>query len=117
MLGNVKGLFLFVLLHTWAQAYVRRSVLTYTGLFLRLYVCGDGSVYAGSCIRTWALTCVRETLGRGLTLPISTYFSTVSLLYATLTPLSIIFASNHHYILIFIFILTSKTSFLLESRI
>ena len=35
----------------------------------------------------WALTCVRETLGRGLTLPIFTSFSTLSLLYAILTPL------------------------------
>ena len=35
----------------------------------------------------WALTRVRETLDRGLTLPIFTSFSTLSLLYAILTPL------------------------------
>ena len=52
-------------------------------------------------------------LGRGLTLLIFTSFSTVSLLYAILTPLVVIFALEHHCILLFIFILASKTSFLI----
>ena len=91
---NVEGLFLSVLLHAWAQACVcnlylcvRNFVLAYTSLFLRLCVCGFCPVYVGSYLCMWALTHVRETPGRGLTLPIFTSFLTVSLLYATLTPL------------------------------
>ena len=121
MLENVKGLFLSVLLRAWAWAcvcsldlYIHSSILVYVGLFLRLCVCQFWLAYAGSCLRTWALTRVHKTPGRGLTLPIFTSFSTVSLLYAILTPFFVIFAPKHHYILLFLFfiyILVSKTSF------
>ena len=97
---------------TWTHAYV--------GLFLRLCVRWDGPAYAGSCPHMWALTCVHEMLGRGLTLPIFTSFSTISLLYATLTPLFIIFSSEHHYILLLSLFLHQKHHFStcsLESRI
>ena len=69
----------------------------------------------GSCLHTWALTLVRGALGRSSTLPIFTYFSTVSLPHAILTHLFIIFASDYHYILLFIFILASKHHILLDS--
>ena len=102
MLENVEGVFLFVLLCARARAYVgnldlciRSSILMYTGLFVRLCVRGDGLAYAGSCLCMWALTSVHEVLSRGLTLPIFTFLSTVSLLYAILTPLFVIFASEH----------------------
>ena len=113
MLENVEGLFLSVLLRAWARACICSSVLMYVGLFLRLCVCGDGPVYAGSCLHMWVLTWVYDTLGRGFTLLISTSFSTISLLYAILKPLFVIFASKHHCILLFIFFLSLKTSFLI----
>ena len=83
-------------LHAWAWAWawacvrslyscVHSSVLVYIVLFLRLYVRRNGFAYAGSCLHTWALTCVRETLGRSPFLPIFTYFSFVSLPCAILT--------------------------------
>ena len=91
---NVEDLLLFVFLHAWAWAWawvrslylcVRISVLVYVVLFLRLYVRRNGLAYAGSCLHTWVLTCVRETLGKSPPLPIFTYFSFVSLPCAILT--------------------------------
>ena len=118
MLINIEGLFLSMLLLAWARACVHSldscvhsSILAYATLFLRLYVRGDGSAYAGSCLRTWALTHVCETPGRGLILPPFTSFSTMSLLHVILTHLFVIFAPKQHCILLFIFILASKTSF------
>jgi len=111
MLENVEGHLLSMLLHAWARAYVRSSVLVYVGLFLRLCVCGFWPTYVGSYLCMWALICIHETLGRGLTLPNFTSFFTISLLYAILIPLLVIFALEHHCILLFIFILTSKISF------
>ena len=119
MLEIVEGYFLSVLLRAWAQACirildlcVRRSILANTGLFLRLCVHGCQPTYPGPYLHTWALTHVHEMLGRFLTLPIFNYFLTVSILYAILTPLFfVIFAPKHYCILLFIFILASKTSF------
>ena len=87
---------------------------SYAALFLRFCICGNRHAYARSCLRTWALTRVREAPGKGPTLPIFTYFSTISVLYAILIPLFVIFVSKHHYILLFIFILASKTSFFIN---
>ena len=77
MLENFEGLFLSMLLHVWARAYVssldlfvHKFVLVYAGLFLRLCVRGFRLAYAGSCLRTWALTRIREMPRRSLTLPI-----------------------------------------------
>ena len=119
MLENVKELLMSVLLRVWDRTYVRnldscvRSfVLTYVGLFLRLCVCGNGPTYTG---RTWALTRICETLGKRPTLPIFTFFSPVSLLFAILTHLFFIFAPEYHYIHLLIFILASKTSFFINS--
>ena len=91
MLENVEGHFLSVLLRAWAQAcvcslvlFVRNSILVYASLFLRLYRRGFWLAYMGSYLCTWALTHVRETLDKGLTLPIFTSFSTVLLLYVIL---------------------------------
>ena len=119
MLEYVEGHFLSVLLHAWAQAcvcslvlFVRSFILVYTSLFLRLYIHGFWPACIRSCLCTWALTRICETLDRGLTLPIFTSFSTVLLLYVILTPLFVIFESKHHWILFFlIFILASKTSY------
>ena len=68
MLENVKELLMSVLLCAWDRTYVhnldscvRSFVLTYAGLFLRLCICGNGPMYAG---HTWALTRIRETLGK-----------------------------------------------------
>ena len=90
---NVEELLLFVFLHAWAWACVRSlhscvcsSILAYVDLFLRLCVRGNRPTCARFCLCTWALTCVREMLGRSLTLLIFTYFSTISLPYAILTP-------------------------------
>ena len=47
-------------------------------------------------------------LGKSPTLPIFTPFSTISPPYAILTPFFIIFASENHCIILFIFILESK---------
>ena len=118
ILGNVNELFLSVLLCAWACACVHslylcvcNSVLKYASLFLRLCVRGDGPAYAGPCQRTLALSRVCETLGRGFTLPIFPSLSAISLLYAILTPLFVIFAFDHHCILHVLFILALKTSF------
>ena len=77
MLENLEGLFLSMLLHVWARAcvsnldlFVHKFVLVYAGLFLRLCVYGFRPVYVGSCLRTWALTYIREMPRRSLTLPI-----------------------------------------------
>ena len=119
MLENVKELLMSVLLHAWDRTYVRnldscvRSlVLMYAGLFLRLCICGNGPTYVGC---TWALTRIHETLGKSLTLPVFTSFSPVSLLFAILTHLFVIFAPKYHYIHLLIFILASKTSFFINS--
>ena len=56
-----------------------------------------------------------KTLGRGPTLSIFTLFSTVSLPYAILTHVFVIFTPEHHRILLFIFILALKTSFIIIS--
>ena len=105
---NVKELLLSVFLCVWAWAYVRSSILTYAGMFLRLCVRGNGSAYAGSCLRAWVLTHVREPLGRSPTLPIFTPLSTIWTPYTILTPFFVILASAHHCIILFIFILASK---------
>ena len=75
MLENFERLFLSMLLHVWAQAcvssldlFVRKFVLVYAGLFLRICVCGFRPVYAGSCLRTLALTRIREMPRRSFTL-------------------------------------------------
>ena len=111
---NVKELLLFVILHAWARAYVRslyscvrNSILTYAGMFLSFYICGNGPAYVGSCLRAWASTRVRETLGKSPTLPIFTPFSTVSLPCAILTHLFVILTFEYHYIILFIFTLAS----------
>jgi len=121
MLENVKELLLSVLLHAWASACVHslyscihNYVLGYVGLFLRSCVLGFWPAYTRSYLRTWALTRVREAPGKGPTLPIFTSFSTISLLYAILIPLFVIFVSKNHYILLYIFILASKTSFFIN---
>ena len=82
----------------------------YASLFLRLCVRGNGPVYAGSCLCSWALTRVHETSSRSSTLPIFTYFSSVSLPCAILTHLFVIFAFAYHYILFL-------SSFLLQNII
>ena len=92
---------------TQLYSCVRSSVLVYIVLFLRLYVRRNGFAYAGSCLRTWALTCVRETLGRSPFLPIFTYFSFVSLPCAILT----------HFFVIFAFCISLYHSFYLHSCI
>ena len=68
-------------LHVWARvcihildSCIRSFILVYVGMFLRSCVHGDGLAYVGSCLRTWALTRVRETLGKSPTLPIFTPF-------------------------------------------
>ena len=115
---NIKELLLFVFLHTWARACVRSfdlcihgPILAYTSLFLRFCLHGNRPVYAGSYLRIWALTCIRETPGRNPNLPIFTYFLFVSLPYATLMHLLVIFAPKYCCILLFIFILASKQHF------
>ena len=109
MLENIEELFLSMFLHEWAWACIRSfdlcihgSILAYAGLFLRFCLHGNRPVYVGSYLRTRALTCVRETLGRNPTLPIFTYFSSTHLL--------VIFSPEYHCIL-FIFILASKHHF------
>ena len=112
---NVEELLLSMFLRAWAWACIRSlyscvcsSILAYVSMFLRLCVCGNGLAYAGSCQRAWVLTLICETPGRSSTLPIFIYFSFVSLLREILTHLFVIFASEYHYILLFIFILASK---------
>ena len=51
---------------------------------------------------------VRETPSRSLTLPIFTYFSSISLPCAILTHLFVMFAPKYPYILLFTFILALK---------
>ena len=118
MLENVKKLLLLMFLHAWARTYVHSlnscicsSILAYTGMFLRSYVCRNGLAYAGSCLCTWALTCICETLGRSPTLTIFTSFSFVSLLYAFLTHLFVIFAHKYHCILLLSSFLHQKHHF------
>ena len=112
---NVEELLLSVFLRAWAWACNRSlylcihgSVLAYTNMFLRFCVSGNGPTYAGSYLCVWALTRVCEMLDRSPTLPIFTHFSTVSPPYAILTPLFIILASEHHYIILCIFIRASQ---------
>ena len=105
---NVEELLLSVFLHAWARSYICSSILVYAGMFLRFRVRGNGPAYAGSCLRTWALTCIHETLGRSSTLLIFTHFSIVSLPHAILIHLLDIFTSEYDYILLFIFILVLK---------
>ena len=105
---NVEELLLSMFLRVQVRACACSSVLSYAGMFLRLYICGNGSTYVGSCLCAWALTCVCETLGRSPTLLIFTHFSIVSPLCAILTPFFVILASEHHCIILFIFILASK---------
>ena len=124
---NIKELFLFVFLRAWARACVRslyscvrRFVLAYTGLFLRLCVRGNGPEYAGSCLCTWALTRICDMFGKSSTLPIFVYFSSVSLPCAILTHLFVIFFICISLHPLFIFILASKHhifQILLESGI
>ena len=102
-------------LRAWTRACIRilyscihSSILAYASMFLRLCVCGNGPAYTECYQRAWALTHVRETPGRSPTLSIFTPFSTVSPLYAILTPFFIILASENHYIILFIFILALK---------
>ena len=113
---NVEELLLFVFMRAWARpcvcilySWIRNSVLAYAGMFLRLCVHGNGPTYMGSCLCAWALTRVCEMLGKSPTLPIFTPFSTISPPYAILTPFFIIFASENHCIILFIFILHQNT--------
>ena len=83
---NVEELLLSVFLHAWAQACVRSlhscvrsSVLVYAGLFFRLYI-------RGMDLHMQDLVCICEMPGKSPTLPIFTYFSTISLPQAILTP-------------------------------
>ena len=122
MLENIEELLLSVLLRAWAWACVRslyscihNSILVYISLFLRSCILGFWPVYARSYLRIWALTRIHEASSKGPTLPIFTYFSTISLLYAILIPLFVIFVSKHHYILLFIFILALKMLFFINS--
>ena len=105
ILENIEELLLSMFLHAWTRACVRNldscvrgSNLAYAGLFLQFCVYGNGPAYARSYLRMWALTYVREMLGRSLTLPIFTYFSSVSLSYVILTPLLVIFAPISLYL-------------------
>ena len=119
MLENVEGLFLFMLLQAWLEP-------VYVALLLHMQLCSWGSAYVDSCLRmwsylhTWVLTCVRETLGRGLSQIIFTSFSIFSLLYATLTPLFVILTLDIIASFFFSLFLHRKhhfSSFSLESRI
>ena len=117
-LENIKELLLSVFLYAWARAYIcsmnsciHGSVLMYAGLFLRFCILRNRTANTGSCLHTRALTCVREMLGRSPTLPIFISFSSVSLLYAILTHLLVIFTPEYHCNLLFIFILASKHHF------
>ena len=99
MLENIEELIMSMFQHAWARAIVCSldlcicsSVLAYTCLFLRFCICGNRPAYAGSCLRMRALTYVREIPSRSPTVPIFTYFSSISLPYATLTHLLVIFA-------------------------
>ena len=65
-------------------AYVS-YIHAYVALFLRFCIRGNGPVYAGYCLCMWALTHVREMPDRSSTLPILTYFSSISLPRAILT--------------------------------
>ena len=113
---NVEELLLSMFLRVRARACVcslyscvHSSILAYVGMFLSLCVCGNGPMYARSCLRVWALTRVREMPCRSLTLPIFTPFSTISHPYAILTPLFVNLAFEIHYIILFIFILHQNT--------
>ena len=115
---NVKELLLSVFLHAWARAYIRNlhscirnSVLVCAGMLLRLYVHGNGLAYAGSCLHAWALTRLCETSRKSLTLPIFTSFSYVSLQFAILTHIFVIFAPEYHCILFFSLHSCIKTSY------
>ena len=115
ILENIEELLLSMFLHAWTRACVRNldscirgSNLAYAGLFLQFCVYGNGPAYARSYLRMWALTYVREMLGRSLTLPIFTYFSSVSLACAILTHIFVMFAPEYPYILLFTFILALK---------
>ena len=116
-LENIKELLLSVFLYAWAQACIRMnscvhgSVLMYAGLFLRFCILRNRTANTRSCLRTRALTCAREMPGRSPTLPIFISFSSVSLLYAILTHLLVIFTPEYHCNLLFIFILASKHHF------
>ena len=102
-------------LHVWARAYiccwyscVHNSILAYASMFLRFCVRGNRLMYVGFCLRVLPLTRVRETPGRSLALPIFTPFSPISLPYAILTHLFVIFVSKYHCIILFIFTCASK---------
>ena len=91
----------------------------YVDLFLLTQVCSWGFVYVGinlrtwgSCLRVWALTYVREMPGRSLALPIFTYFSPVSLPYAMLTHIFVIYVFEYHYIILFTFTYALQYHFL-----
>ena len=86
-------------------------VLVCAGMLLRLYVHGNGLAYAGSCLHAWALTRLCETSRRSLTLPIFTSFSYVSLQFAILTHIFVIFAPEYHCILFFSLHSCIKTSY------
>ena len=114
-LENVEELLMSVFLCAWARACihslyscVRSSILVYAGAFLRFCVCGNGPAYIGSCLHAWALTHILKTLGKSPALPIFTPISIVSLPFAILTHILVIFAFDCHCIILFIFILAPK---------
>ena len=79
--ANVKELLLSMFLHAWArdrrrilESCVHSSVLAFATLFLRFCIRGSGPAYAGFCLHTRALTCVREMPSKSPTLPIFTFF-------------------------------------------
>ena len=76
--------------HGWICKFFK-LFLIFKFLFDLLFWCVFGHVNAGSCLHMRALTRIRETLSKGLTLPIFTSFSIVSLLYAILTPIFLSF--------------------------
>ena len=118
---NVKELLLFVILHAWARAYVRslyscvrNSILTYAGMFLSFYICGNGPAYVGVMFtyvgfdpRMW------DAWQKLYSAHFHFLFNRFTTICNPNTPF-VIFSSKHRYILLFIFILTSKTSFFIN---
>ena len=87
-------------------AYVS-YIHAYVALFLRFCIRGNGPVYAGYCLCMWALTHVREMPDRSSTLPILTYFSSISLPRAILTHFFFFFFSFLHPTITISFFLSS----------
>ena len=93
---------------------VRGFVLTYAGLFLRLCICGNGPAYVGVMFtyvgfdpRMW------DAWQKLYSAHFHFLFNRFTTICNPNTPF-VIFSSKHRYILLFIFILTSKISFFIN---